>query len=106
MKRVVSAMGKLPHAVAFDGGFTSMDNLAALKEMGVAEVMFHRKGVLVDTGLMTSTPQIHKALWPFRAGVEGLSRSSNAASGCDARTGRGGAGSTASSTPPSSPRTS
>jgi len=71
VKRVVSAMGKLPHAVAFDGGFTSMDNLQELKEMGVAEVMFHRKGVLVDTSLMTSTPQVHKALWRFRAGVEG-----------------------------------
>jgi len=71
VKRVRSAMGKLPHAVAFDGGFSSMENLVALKGLGVAEVMFHRKGNLVDTALMTSSPEIHKALWRFRAGVEG-----------------------------------
>ena len=33
--------------------------------------MFHRKGWLTDTSLMTSTPEVHRALWCFRAGVEG-----------------------------------
>lgn len=71
VRRLDEAMGRLPHAVAFDGGFTSMANLAEIKELGVSEVMFHRKGKLTDTAAMTSTPLVHKALWRFRAGVEG-----------------------------------
>lgn len=71
VRRLDEATGRLPHAVAFDGGFTSMANLAAIKELGVTEVMFHRKGKLTDTSQMTSTPLVHKALWRFRAGVEG-----------------------------------
>ncbi len=71
IRRVEKTIGRLPRAVAFDGGFANLANLAGLKELGVPEVMFHRKGKLTDTAAMTSTPQVHKALWRFRAGVEG-----------------------------------
>ncbi len=71
VRRLGHATGRLPEAVAFDGGFSSVANLAEIKEMGVSEVMFHRKATLLDISAMTSTPEIHRALWRFRAGVEG-----------------------------------
>jgi IS5 family transposase len=58
VQRLSGAMGKLPAAVAFDGGFSSENNLAAIKELGVREVMFHRKAPLTDTAKMTSTPKV------------------------------------------------
>lgn len=71
VKRLADSVGKLPAEVAFDGGFTSRQNLADIKALGVKEVMFHRKAPLTDVSEMTSTPQLHKELWCFRAGVEG-----------------------------------
>lgn len=71
VRRVEETIGRLPNAVAFDGGFASLANLDAIKKLGVPEVMFHRKGKMTDTSVMTSTPEVHKALWRFRAGVEG-----------------------------------
>lgn len=71
VQRLQAITGKVPHSIAMDSGFSSVANLASITHLGVNEVMFHRKKPLLDTSQMTSTPAVHKALWRFRAGVEG-----------------------------------
>jgi IS5 family transposase len=71
MERHAEIFGSVPEQVAFDGAFASQNNLAALKSLGVDEVMFHAKsGIAVEE--MVSCPSIYKKLRNFRAGVEGV----------------------------------
>jgi len=60
---------RVPRQVAFDGGFASKANLAALKELGVKDVMFHKKRGL-EIADMTKSAHVFKKLRNFRAGIE------------------------------------
>lgn len=60
---------RVPRQVAFDGGFASKANLAALKELGVKDVMFHKKRGLAIAD-MTKSKYVFKKLRNFRAGIE------------------------------------
>ena len=64
--------GEPPKQVAFDGGFTSQDNLTVLKEdLKVEEVTFSKgKGLAIDD--MVKDSFVYKRLRNFRAGVEGI----------------------------------
>ncbi len=59
-----------PKQAAFDGAFASKENLQALKDSGVEDVMFSKRCGLEITD-MTRSVRMYKALWRFRAGVEG-----------------------------------
>ena len=70
MQRVKSIFGRAPKQAAFDGAFASKDNLAAAKELGVEDVVFHKKsGIKVKD--MASSSRVYKRLRNFRAGIEG-----------------------------------
>jgi len=60
---------RVPRQVAFDGGFASKANLATLKELGVKDVMFHKKRGL-EIPDMTKSKYVFKKLRNFRAGIE------------------------------------
>jgi len=68
--RLVEICGQAPRQAAFDGGFASQDNLSALKEKGVKDVMFNRKRGL-EVSEMVSSTWVYRRLRDFRAGVEG-----------------------------------
>jgi IS5 family transposase len=62
--------GKVPQRAAFDGAFTSRENLRKLKEMGIKQVAFSkRRGIPIEE--MCSSPAVYRRLRRFRAGVEG-----------------------------------
>src|SRR5262249_35037433 len=63
--------GDPPQQVAFDGGFTSRENLDEIKDLGVRDVAFNKsKGIAVEE--MARTPRAYRALRNFRAGIEGI----------------------------------
>jgi transposase, IS5 family len=62
--------GKAPRQVSFDGGFTSRSNLATLKELGVEDVAFAKRGGLPIAEMVKST-WVYRCLRNFRAGIEG-----------------------------------
>lgn len=70
VKRAKDVLAKTPQQVCFDGGFTSKDNLAAIKGEGVRDVVF-TKAKHLDIGEMARSSWIHRQLKNFRAGVEG-----------------------------------
>ncbi len=55
--------------VAFDGGFASKANLAAIKETGVENVAFNKKRGLEIEDMVRSSC-VYKKLSKFRAGIE------------------------------------
>ena len=63
--------GRVPRQAAYDGGFASKRNLAAIKGMGVKDVSFHRKRGLEISEMAKST-WVYKRLCQFRAGIEGM----------------------------------
>lgn len=69
IERVAAVMETVAREVSFDGGYASKDNVAALKELGVEEVAFHKKcGIAVED--MVSSPSLYEALRRFRACIE------------------------------------
>ena len=63
--------GRVPLKAAFDGGFTSKDNLKEIKDLGVRDVCFHKKrGLEIEE--MTKSVWVYKQLRSFRAGIEGM----------------------------------
>jgi IS5 family transposase len=62
--------GEVPRQVSFDGGFTSRDNLATIKELGVEDVAFSKRGALQITEMVKSS-WVYRRLRNFRAGIEG-----------------------------------
>lgn len=62
---------RAPRQTAFDGGFASKANLAAIKLMGVKDVSFHKKRGLKIADMVKST-WVYKRLRNFRAGIEGM----------------------------------
>lgn len=59
-----------PRQAAFDGGFASKENLAALKNQGVEDVAFSKKAHLRVED-MTRSVAVYQRLRDFRAGIEG-----------------------------------
>jgi len=68
--RHIDILGKAPTQVAFDGGFMSKANLAAIKAKGVIDVAFAKARTLKITEMVRSS-YIYKKLRNFRAGIEG-----------------------------------
>jgi len=71
VERQEEIFDRVPRQVAFDGGFASKDNLAAIKGMGVKDVAFHKKRGLAIAD-MAKSAWVYKRLRRFRAGVEGV----------------------------------
>jgi len=71
IERHEQILSKVPTHTAFDGGFASKDNLEDIKQMGVQNVMFHkRRGIPISQ--MTKSSWIYRQLRNFRAGIEGI----------------------------------
>jgi IS5 family transposase len=71
VERQKEIYGRYPLKVAFDGGFTSKDNLDDLKGLGVKDVCFaKRRGLEVED--MCRSDWVYKRLRNFRAGVESV----------------------------------
>ena len=71
VERHCEIMGQAPKQAAFDAGFTSGANLDRVRELGVEDAYFARKGTIdVDKGV--SSPRTRRKLSRFRAGVEGI----------------------------------
>lgn len=69
--RQIEIYGQPPLQVAFDGGFTSKENLLSLKDKGVDDVMFcKRRGLEIED--MVSSTKVYRLLRNFRAGIEGI----------------------------------
>jgi transposase, IS5 family len=71
VERHRDVFGSVPNQVAFDGGFASRDNLAALKELGVKDVAFSKGRGLGITEMVKSS-WVYRRLRDFRAGIEGV----------------------------------
>ena len=69
LERHVLTYGAVPRQTAFDGGFTSKDNLALLKAASVQDAMFHKKRGLSVPEMVRST-WVYRQLKGFRAGIE------------------------------------
>lgn len=69
MERQKDIYGRVPRQVAFDGGFASKDNLAAIKDLGVQDVSFSKKRGL-DVLDMVKSHWVYRRLRNFRAGIE------------------------------------
>jgi IS5 family transposase len=63
--------GKVPRQISFDGGFTSRDNLTAIKALGVEDVAFS-KGRGLSVLEMVKDTWVYRSLRNFRAGIEGI----------------------------------
>ena len=71
MKRAVKVLDAVPEQVAFDGGFSSRDNLTAIKELGVRDVAFSKAhGIAIKE--MVKRTWLYQRLRYFRAGIEGI----------------------------------
>jgi len=68
--RVTEILGQPPRQAVFDGGFSSSDNLDAIKQRGVADVAF-TKHLGLEVSEMVRSSWVFKRLRRFRAGVEG-----------------------------------
>jgi IS5 family transposase len=71
MERAVRVLGAAPEQVAFDGGFTSRDNLATLKSFGIRDVVFSKAQGLAIKDMVKRT-WLYQRLRHFRAGIEGI----------------------------------
>ena len=69
LERHVAFFGGPPRQVAFDGGFTSRDNLDYLKAEGVQDVAFHKKRGLRVADMVRSS-WLYRQLVRFRSGIE------------------------------------
>ena len=71
VKRFIEIRGDAPRQIVFDGGFSSKQNLADIKEAGAKDVVFSKsRGIPVSD--MASSSWVYKTLRHFRAGIEGI----------------------------------
>ena len=69
MKRLKETYDKVPRQATFDGAFSSIDNLVALKALGVKDAVFQKsRGIEIED--MASSKRVYKRLRNFRAGIE------------------------------------
>ena len=69
LQRHVTHYGTAPTHAAFDGGYTSRDNLDAAKALGVRHAVFHKKRN-IEPADMTPAAWVYMQLKRFRAGIE------------------------------------
>lgn len=69
--RQVQIYGEAPRQAAYDGAFASRENLAAIKDKKVQDVVF-AKGRGLQISDMARSTWVYKRLRKFRAGVEGI----------------------------------
>jgi transposase, IS5 family len=69
--RLDKLLGQPPRQVAFDGGFSSISNLQAVKAAGVQDAVF-AKGRGLRISDMAKSTWVYKRLRDFRAGIEGI----------------------------------
>jgi IS5 family transposase len=69
IRRVKILFGEAPRQVSFDGGFSSIANVADIKALGVEDVAFSKHVGLEITDMVKST-WVFKKLRRFRAGIE------------------------------------
>lgn len=68
-RRTANILGVPPRQMAFDGGFSSKNNVAEIKALGVQDVAFSKSpGIEIEE--MVKDRRVYRALRNFRAGVE------------------------------------
>lgn len=67
--RHIDITGHAPRQAAYDGGFTSLANLEAIKAKGVSDVAFSKARYLSISDMVRSS-WVYKKLRDFRAGIE------------------------------------
>jgi IS5 family transposase len=71
IERQIALYDRPPRQATFDGGFTSIDNLTAIKKLGVQDVVFSKaRGIALSA--MAKSTWVYKNLKRFRAGIEGI----------------------------------
>lgn len=70
-KRAIKALDTKPEQIVFDGGFSSRDNLAEIKALGIRDVVFSKApGIAIKE--MIKRTWLYQRLRHFRAGIEGI----------------------------------
>jgi len=69
LDRHITRTGAPPRQTAADGGYASRANLAAAKDRGVTDVVFHKK-CGIEIADMAKSPGVYRRLRNFRAGIE------------------------------------
>jgi transposase, IS5 family len=68
-QRVSAILNRPPRQMAFDGGFSSKQNVEDIKQLGVRDVSFSKSpGIEVEE--MVSSRRVYRMLRNFRAGIE------------------------------------
>jgi IS5 family transposase len=70
-KRAIDVLGTKPEQIVFDGGFSSRDNLGAIKSLGIRDVAFSKAPGLTVKEMVKRT-WLYQRLRHFRAGIEGI----------------------------------
>ncbi len=68
-ERLEDVYGRCPNKMSFDGGFASLANLKALKDLGVKDVCFSKRRGMNEEDMCRSK-WVYKRLRNFRAGIE------------------------------------
>jgi IS5 family transposase len=71
IRRLEPIVGKVPRQASLDGAFASGDNLAAIRSLGVEDVVFAKRRSIEIPDMARST-WVYKCLRNFRAGIEGM----------------------------------
>jgi len=71
VERQIELYGRAPRQTAFDGGFSSKDNVADIKKLGVEDVAFSKAPGIALTDMVKST-WVYRRLKHFRAGIESV----------------------------------
>jgi IS5 family transposase len=70
-KRAIKSLATKPEQIVFDGGFSSRDNLAEIKNLGIRDVAFSKApGIAIKE--MIKRTWLYQRLRHFRAGIEGI----------------------------------
>ncbi|MFN0246621.1 MAG: ISNCY family transposase [Kofleriaceae bacterium] len=70
-ERAIKVLGTKPEQIVFDGGFSSRDNLDAIKKLGIRDVAFSKAPGLAIKEMVKRT-WLYQRLRHFRAGIEGI----------------------------------
>lgn len=70
-KRAITVLGTKPEQIVFDGGFSSRENLGAIKALGIRDVAFSKAPGLAIKEMVKRT-WLYQRLRNFRAGIEGI----------------------------------
>ena len=70
-ERAIKVLGNKPEQIVFDGGFSSRENLGAIKALGIRDVAFSKAPGLAIKEMVKRT-WLYQRLRHFRAGIEGI----------------------------------